>query len=145
MAACDIAIGTSDLKIGFPEARRGLLPALVCAVMRPKVREGDLRELFLVGEPIDAIRAQQIGLLQRVIDRSGLTACAIAVAQSILAGGPQTIAATKQLLNQTYTPDASFSAEQLLEVHLDARRSPEATEGLAAFLEKRLPKWMICE
>ena len=145
MAACDIAIGTSDLKIGFPEARRGLLPALVCAVMRPKVREGDLRELFLVGEPIDAIRAQQIGLLQRVIDRSGLTACAIAVAQSILAGGPQTIAATKQLLNQTYTPDASFSAEQLLEVHLGARRSPEATEGLAAFLEKRLPKWMICE
>ena len=65
MAACDIAIGTSDLKIGFPEARRGLLPALVCAVMSPKIREGDLRDLFLVGEPIDAVRAQQIGLLRK--------------------------------------------------------------------------------
>ncbi len=142
MAACDIAIGTSDLKIGFPEARRGLLPALVCAVMSPKVREGDLRDLFLVGESIDAARAQQIGLLQRVVDPSRLAECAMDVAQSILAGGPQTIAATKLLLNQTYMPAASFSPEHLLEVHLGARRSSEATEGLAAFLEKRLPNWM---
>ena len=142
MAACDIAIGTSDLRIGFPEARRGLLPALVCAVMSPKVREGDLRDLFLVGESIDAARAQQIGLLQRVVDPSRLVECAMDVAQSILAGGPQTIAATKLLLNQTYMPTSSFSPEHLLEVHLGARRSSEATEGLAAFLEKRLPNWM---
>jgi methylglutaconyl-CoA hydratase len=145
MAACDIAIGACDLKIGFPEARRGLLPALVCAVMSPKVREGDLRDLFLVGEPIDAVRAQQIGLLQRVVETSGLTECAIAVAQSILAGAPQTIEATKRLLNQSYLPAANFSAEHMLEVHLGARRSSEATEGLAAFLEKRLPNWMTSE
>ena len=42
MAACDIAVGSSDLKISFPEARRGLLPALICAVLSLKVREGDL-------------------------------------------------------------------------------------------------------
>ncbi len=145
MAACDIAIGTSDLKIGFPEARRGLLPALVCAIMSPKVREGDLRDLFLVGDPIDAARAQQIGLLQRVVDPSALTECATAVAQSILAGGPQTIEATKRLLNQAYLPSDSISTEHMLEVHLGARRSTEATEGLTAFLEKRLPNWMVVD
>jgi methylglutaconyl-CoA hydratase len=142
MAACDIAIGASDLKIGFPEARRGLLPALVCAIMSPKVREGDLRDLFLVGDSIDAIRAQQIGLLQRVVDPNALAECATAVAQNVLAGGPKTIEATKRLLNQAYQPTAAVSAEQMLAAHLGARQSSEATEGLAAFLEKRLPNWI---
>lgn len=142
LAACDIAIGTSDLKIGFPEARRGLLPALVCATMSPKVREGDLRDLFLVGELIDAARAQQIGLLQRVVEPHRLIEHAIAVAKSILEGGPQTIEATKMLLNQAYQPTASVSPEQMIDVHLGARQSPEASEGLAAFLEKRPPNWM---
>jgi methylglutaconyl-CoA hydratase len=142
MAACDIAIGTRDVKIGFPEARRGLLPALVCAIMSPKIREGDLRDLFLVGDSIDAVRAQQIGLLQRVVDPKELTDYAISVAQSILAGGPKTIEATKRLLNQAYQPTAAVSAKHMLETHLDARQSSEATEGLAAFLEKRLPNWM---
>jgi methylglutaconyl-CoA hydratase len=142
MAACDIAIGTSDLKIGFPEARRGLLPALVCATMSPKIREGDLRDLFLVGDIIDAARAQQIGLLQRVVEPDQLTAYTTTVAQSILAGGPETIEATKRLLNQAFQPLSTISIEHMLEVHLGARRSEEATEGLKAFLEKRLPSWM---
>ncbi len=142
MAACDIAIGTTDLKIAFPEARRGLLPALICAVMSPKIREGDLRELFLVGNTIDAPRAQQIGLLQRVVPAIELIPTAIEVADGILAGGPQTIQATKKLLNQAYVPNQAVSTEHMLELHLGARQSPEATEGLAAFLEKRLPSWM---
>lgn len=142
MAACDIAIGTTDLKIGFPEARRGLLPALVCATLSPKVREGDLRDLFLVGDPIDAMRAQQIGLLQRVVEPHRLTQTAINVAQSILEGGPQTIEATKMLLNRAYQPNASAAPKQMIDVHLGARQSPEASEGLAAFLEKRPPSWM---
>jgi methylglutaconyl-CoA hydratase len=142
MAACDIAIGTRDLKISFPEARRGLLPALVCAVMSRKIREGDLRDLFLVGEAIDAVRAQQIGLLQRIVDSSELNEQVENVARSVLAGGPLTIEATKLLLNQAYEPSSTLSAEHLIEVHLGARRSPEAMEGLSAFLEKRLPRWM---
>ena len=45
MAACDVAVAATDAKIGFPEARRGLLPALISHVLMHKVREGDLREL----------------------------------------------------------------------------------------------------
>jgi enoyl-CoA hydratase/carnithine racemase len=142
MAACDIAIGSSDMMVGFPEARRGLLPALICAVLSPKVREGDLLVLFLVGNPIDATRAQQIGLLQRVVPFNGLMEVANEMAAGILAGGPDTIAATKALLNQAYVPTDATSTEHMIELHLGARRSDEATEGLAAFLEKRPPKWM---
>lgn len=141
MASCDIAMGTTDLMVGFPEAQRGLLPALICAVLSPKIREGDLRELFLVGKPIDAARAQQIGLLQSVVDRNDLLEEAIKMALGVLAGGPKTIEVTKQLLNKAYVANDSVSTQRMLEAHLGARHSSEAQEGLAAFIEKRRPSW----
>jgi len=142
MAACDLAVGTSDLVIGFPEARRGLLPALVCDVLRVKVREGDLADLFLVGDPIDALRAREIGLLQRIVPPERLLDEALAVAAGILAGGPATIVATKRLLRAAYDRGpAEAAGEAAIAGHLAARRDPEATEGLRAFLEKRLPAW----
>ena len=142
MASCDIAIGANDLMVGFPEAQRGLLPALICSVLTPKVREGDLRELFLVGNSINAIRSQQIGLLQRVVDPKDLLEEAIKTALGIMAGGPETIEATKALLNQAYVPQDSISIQRMLAAHLSARHSPEAQEGLAAFVEKRRPNWI---
>lgn len=141
VAACDIAIGTHDLKIGFPEVRRGLLPALICRVLSPKIREGDLRQLLLTGEPISAARALEIGLLQNVCDVDKLQDSALGLARSIVAGGPQAIEATKRLLNQSYPLPESLSSTSMLEFHLHARRSAEAAEGLAAFLEKRKPRW----
>ena len=102
MAACDIAIASDDVTIGFPEARRGLLPALICEVMMTKVREGDLRELFLAGSMIDAERAQQIGLLQQIAPPVQLEVKALEIAHSVLAGGPQTIRATKAMLNAAF-------------------------------------------
>jgi methylglutaconyl-CoA hydratase len=146
MAACDMAVGTSDVQIGFPEARRGLLPALISEVMKAKVREGDLRELFLVGNSINAQRAQQIGLLQRVVDTPSLLTEAINMADGILAGGPQTIIATKLLIEQLYEPNRKEQSgshdESAIEEHLMARQSDEAVEGLRAFLEKRPPSWL---
>jgi len=145
MASCDIAIGTTDLLVGFPEAQRGLLPALICGVLSPKIREGDLRELFLVGNAIDSSRAQQIGLLQRVVDRNELQEEAIKIGLGVLAGGPETIEATKKLLNQAYVANDSITTQRMLEVHLGARHSAEAKEGLEAFLEKRKPWWQTRE
>jgi methylglutaconyl-CoA hydratase len=143
MAACDIAVGTSDFKICFPEAQRGLLPALVCDVLRVKVREGDLAELFLVGNTIDADRARQIGLLQRVVPTERLLDEALGIAAGILAGGPATIVDTKKLLHAAYNrgPHDAAAGEASIAEHLAARRSPEAAEGLRAFLEKRPPSW----
>lgn len=141
MAACDVAVGTTDLVIGFPEARRGLLPALVCDVLRVKVREGDLAELFLVGNPIDAVRAREIGLLQRVVPPERLLDEALEIAAGVLAGGPATIVATKRLLRAAYAGGGHAPATAAVESHLAARRHPEAAEGLRAFLEKRSPSW----
>ena len=142
MAACDIVIAAADAKIGFPEARRGLLPALISDVLLHKVREGDLRELFLAGEPIDAARAQQVGLVQRVVPAERLLDEALSVARSVVAGGPQTIRQTKALLNAMFQRTGDRAGPDLVETHLAARHSDEAREGLAAFAEKREPNWL---
>jgi methylglutaconyl-CoA hydratase len=140
VAACDMAVGASDALIGFPEARRGLLPALICAVLKSKVRQGDLRELFLVGNPISASKAEQIGLLQRVVPSDQVLEEATSLAMAVLAGGPETIRHTKELLNHSFETEDNDAS--LVDVHLKARYSKEAQEGLAAFLEKRNPYWM---
>lgn len=144
MAACDMAIGSMELQIGFPEARRGLLPALICSILSTKVREGDLRELFLVGNSIDALRAMQIGLLQRVVPFEQLLSTAEEMADGILKGGPKTIIATKRLISQAYVAPEAVSIAHMIELHSQARSSDEANEGLKAFLEKRLPSWSVC-
>jgi methylglutaconyl-CoA hydratase len=142
MAACDMAVGASDLVIGFPEAQRGLLPALVCEPLRCKVRQGDLAELFIVGQSIDAARAREIGLLQRVVAPERVMEEALLMADGVLAGGPETIAETKALLRKVYGHAAAADgADAAIAEHLKARHSAEAAEGLRAFLEKRPPHW----
>jgi methylglutaconyl-CoA hydratase len=144
VAACNIAIGAEDCKIGFPEARRGLLPALICDVLKSKVREGDLSELFLVGDPINATRAKEIGLLQRVVSEEQLMPEALKLAEGILSGGPKTIVDTKKLIHHAFGPstlESNIHDGTSIDEHLKARRSEEAIEGLKAFLEKRPPSW----
>lgn len=142
LAACDMAIGADDLKIGFPEARRGILPALITDVLKKKVRRADLTELFLLGTPIDALRAQQIGILQRVVPLQDLEATSISMGMAILEGGPETIRHTKRLLHRAFHDELqSGSPHSAIQTHLAARNSPEAREGIAAFLEKRKPWW----
>ena len=141
MAACDIVVAAIDAKFGFPEARRGLLPALICGVLKHKIREGDLRELFLAGEVIEAGRALTIGLVQRLVPVERLLEEALSVARSVVAGGPETIRQTKALLNELYRQNDDDAGSHLIQTHLAARHSDEAREGLAAFNEKREPNW----
>jgi methylglutaconyl-CoA hydratase len=142
MAAGDIVIAAADAKIGFPEARRGLLPALITGTLMHKVREGDLRDLFLTGDPIDATRAQEVGLVQRIVPHERLLDEALRVARSVIAGGSETVRNTKLLINSIFGRTTECRGPELIKKHLAARHSDEAREGLAAFAEKRDPNWL---
>lgn len=141
MAACDLAVAADDLKIGFPEVRRGLVPALVSTVLCGKLRDSDVRELFLLGELISAKRALEIGLVQRVVPASQVFDEAQRLARTVLLGGPESIRQTKRLLNLHANLEGDDRIEEFISSHLQARRSEEAREGTAAFLEKRIPNW----
>jgi methylglutaconyl-CoA hydratase len=142
MCACDFALATREAKIGFPEVRRGIVPALIMTFLRRQLRERDLRELLLLGELITADRALAIGLLSRVVaDAHALEAEINRVAESLLQGGPQTLAETKRLIAGMWPSSLAADFARARAVHLAARTAPEATEGFAAFNDKRPPKW----
>jgi methylglutaconyl-CoA hydratase len=141
MAACDIVVCAEDAGIGFPELRRGLLPAMVAGVLRHRVCEGELRELLLAGSPINADRAQRIGLVQRVVPADRVMDEATKIARLVLEGAPRATRLTKEFINELYRESDKNEGQHFLEAHLKARRSAEAREGLAAFVEKRKPIW----
>jgi enoyl-CoA hydratase/carnithine racemase len=141
LACCDLAVAADGLRIAFPEARRGLVPALAAVALRERLRGGDLAELLLLGEPIDAAQALGMGLVQRVVPGDCLLAEAQKLAALVLQGGPNAVRQTKLLLRETRGTDPGQSFQRALEFHQRARLSDEAQEGLAAFREHRGPRW----
>lgn len=138
MAACDLVVASDDLKVGFPEVRRGLVAALVWGILTRRIRGSDLRELLLMAEPIDAQRARGMGLVHWTVPSDRVFDCACDVASKIMAGGPDSIRETKRLLG---TDLALADFEFLRSLHERVRHGAEAKEGLAAFREKREPNW----
>ncbi len=141
MSACDFAVAAEGTKIGYPEVRRGLVAGLVMTFLRRQLRERDARELLLLSEIIDARRALEIGLLNRVVSADALEAEVQKIADNIRQGAPGALANSKRLLEQLWSTPVKADIEHALSHHMQARESSEAKEGVAAFLEKRPPNW----
>lgn len=141
MSACDFVVAAEKTKIGYPEARRGLVAGLVMTFLRRQVRERSLRELVLGGELIDAARALEIGLVNRVVPPDEVMNEAQKFADSVLQGAPGAIANTKRLIEELWSTSVKEDVDLALKHHLQARESAEAREGIAAFNEKRPPNW----
>jgi len=141
LAACDFVVAADDLRIGFPEVRRGLVAALVTALLQRQLPGRVLRELILLGQTIEASRAQSIGLVNRVVPAAGLVDQAKQLAAEALQGAPLAMQRTKKLLDDLSPRSLADDLERALQYHMAARDSTEAAEGAAAFLEKREPRW----
>lgn len=141
MSACDFVIAAERTKIGYPEVRRGLVPGLVMTFLRRQLRERDLRELVFAGELIEAERAREIGLVNRVVPVNELENEAQKIVASILQGAPGAIANSKRLIQELWSSSVKEDVDCALRYHMDARESTEAKEGITAFLEKRPPNW----
>src|SRR5436190_4094844 len=100
MSACDFVIASDHTKIGYPEVRRGLVASLVMTFLRRQVRERDLRELLLMAELIDADRARELGLVNRVVPPDQLDSTAKEIAAVVLQGAPGAIANSKKLIEE---------------------------------------------
>jgi methylglutaconyl-CoA hydratase len=142
MSACDFVIAAERTKIGYPEVRRGLVAGLVMTFLRRQLRERDLRELLLMSELIEAERAREIGLVNRVVPSDELETTAQTIATAILQGAPGAITNSKRLLDDLWSSSVADDIALALRHHMEARESDEAKEGIAAFLEKRPPKWV---
>jgi len=143
MSACDFVVAAEKTKIAYPEVRRGLVAGLVMTFLRRQVGERNMRELVLGGELINAARAREIGLVNRVVAPNELMNEAQKFAGSILQGAPNAIAQTKRLIEELWSTSVKEDVDLALKHHMQARESAEAREGIAAFNEKRPPNWTI--
>jgi len=141
LAACDFAIGADDLKIGYPEVHRGIVAAIVTTLLRRQLGERVVRELILLGQTVEAVRALDLGLINTIAPTGAETDTAIELAEDSLRGAPGAIARSKRLLDTLAPRTIEQDIRLALDFHLHARESAEAAEGTAAFLEKRKPKW----
>ena len=142
MSACDFVVAAERTKIGYPEVRRGLVAGLVMTFLRRQVGERNMRELLLGSELIDAERAKEIGLVNRVVAKDDLMNEAQKFAQSILQTAPGALTQTKRLIEELWWRSVQDDVDLALKYHLQARESSEAREGIAAFNEKRPPTWV---
>ncbi len=142
MTACDLVVAEQGARIGYPEVQRGLVAALVLGLLCTQLPRRLARELLILGQPIDAARALAIGLVNRVVPEGDGLMAAQAMAEQVLKGGPEAVVKTKRLLNEYSGAGFREALLQAVDGHLSARHSAEAREGLAAFLDKRPPRWL---
>jgi methylglutaconyl-CoA hydratase len=142
MSACDFVVAAEGTKIGYPEVRRGLVAGLVMTFLRRQTGERNMSELLLGSELIDAERAKEIGLVNRVVTQKNLMSEAQKFADSVLQGAPGALTQTKRLIEELWWRSVKEDVDLALKYHMHARESNEAREGIAAFNEKRLPNWV---
>src|SRR6266478_10125523 len=143
MSACDFVVAAARTKIGYPEVRRGLVAGLVMTFLRRQIGERNVRELLLGSELIDAERAREIGLVNRVVAQDDLMSEALNFAESVLQGAPGAVTQTKRLIDELWWRSVKQDVNLALKYHMEARESAEAREGIAAFNEKRKPNWVV--
>ena len=141
LAACDFVVAADDLKIAYPEVRRGLVAALVTCLLRRQLNDRAVREVILLGENVSAARALAMGLVTQVVPANSLMDAALELARRACQGAPGAIARTKRLLDDLAARRLDEDLRKALDYHLQARHSAEAAEGIAAFREKREPRW----
>ncbi|MFA6916932.1 MAG: enoyl-CoA hydratase-related protein [Parachlamydiales bacterium] len=142
MLSCDVAIGTPELQIAFPETRRGLVAVQVFTLMQRKLPGNTIRKLLLLGETIDASEAHQLDLISSVYPLQDLENQSIRILLHALQGGPEALRKTKQLLNGDSIEE---ELQKAAKYQLEVRGTSEAHEGAKAFLEKRAPNWIAAE
>jgi enoyl-CoA hydratase len=140
--SCDLIVAARGARLGIPEVKRSLVAAGGGLLRLPRVLPRNVAmELALTGDPIDAERGYELGLVNRLADPGQALQAALELAGAVAVNGPLALAATKRVLVESVDwPDSEFFARQA-EITGPVMASDDAREGSVAFAEKRAPVW----
>ena len=140
--ACDIRIASDTASFALAFGRVGLVPDSGATWFLPRL-VGTTRaaEIALLGDPVSAADAERIGLVGRVVGAADLASEARAIAGRLAAGAPRAIALTKRALDASWDRDLEAALEDEAELQDAAGRTRDHQVGMAAFLEKRPPRF----
>ncbi|MDG4553414.1 MAG: enoyl-CoA hydratase/isomerase family protein [Candidatus Competibacter sp.] len=142
-AACDLCVAATGAVFATSEVRFGIIPATIGPYVIRAIGERQAFRYFQTAERIGAQRALEIGLVHEVVALEQLDAKIEELAHALLQGGPHALTASKDLIRtmrgQTMNDELMEDTARRIAA---LRATPEAREGLAAFLEKRSPAWI---
>jgi methylglutaconyl-CoA hydratase len=139
LAACDVVVAADSATFAFSEVRLGLVPAVISAVVLPRMVPHVAHRLMLTGKVFDAATAADGGLVDLVVPDADVNGEVRAQLVELTAGSPAALAETKRLL-RAGSPPLDF--ENLLELSARFFASEEGQEGISSFREKRPARWV---
>jgi methylglutaconyl-CoA hydratase len=140
---CDFTLAAEEARFGYTEVKIGFIPALISAFVELQVPEKVARDLLLSGRLFNAEEARSLGLVTRVVPAAELLQAAKDLAATLVANSPGSLLATKRLLIRGAEAEIDRRLELGVAESVAIRSTAEFREGLAAFLEKRKPKWPV--
>jgi enoyl-CoA hydratase/carnithine racemase len=140
---CDIRLAAREAKFGMPPARLGLIYSHTgLAKFIDACGAANTAELFFIGEPVEAHRAERMGLVNELVDRDGLEGRVLTLAAAIAANAPLSLAGNKRVIRTLRARPLSPEVErELIELRESCFASDDFREGVRAFAEKRKPVW----
>lgn len=141
VCACDFAIASEFVKIGFSEVKLGLLPGVISPYVIDRIGAKKAIQLFTTGERLDAQKALDAGLVDQIVCHEGLDMVIDQLVAQILSGGPQAVKECKRLARTGAHMERDEFKKYCINAIAQIRASSEGKEGVASFLEKREPKW----
>jgi len=138
---CDLLVASESAKFSYPEGKVGITGGMI-AGLAARIPHKVAMEMMLVGEPISAERAYQIGLANRVVPDGREVGEALALADKIVDLAPLALAAMKRFVNDGVLPKGPAELAARYGAELAAvRNSADAEEGVRAFKERRKPRY----
>ncbi|MET8640129.1 enoyl-CoA hydratase family protein [Streptomyces sp. NPDC004675] len=141
LGACDIAAASAQATFAFTEVRIGVAPAVISLPLLPRTDPRALARYYLTGERFDAAEAVRTGLLTAAGD--DVDAVLAPMLDGLRRASPQGLAETKQLLTASVRETFDRDAAELTALSARLFSSPQAREGMTAFLERRDPAWVV--
>lgn len=142
-AACDIAIASTNAVFATSEVRFGIIPAAIGPYVVRAIGARQAYRYFQTAERIDAVTAARLGLVHEAVEPEQLDARIKEIVDSLILGGPAAQSAAKALIRAVDNqPISDAVVEDTAQRISQLRATPEAKDGIAAFLDKRPPGWL---
>lgn len=142
IGGCDVVLARETAQFGLPELDLGLWPFMVSALLAREVAPKHAMDLMLGGERIDAARAEAVGLVSRVLPADGFDAAVEAYLQRLAAAAPLALRLGKAAWGAARDTPSLPAALEAMQAQLSLLTTTrDAAEGIAAFFDKRPPRW----